>query len=54
MSNHDCVIENVVATLNGEAPMMTTAAEGREVVRMIQMMYAGAAILEPQEGPEKP
>lgn len=54
MSNHDCVIENVVATLNGEAPMMTTAAEGREVVRMIQMMYAGAAILEPQEGPETP
>lgn len=42
MSNHDCVIENVVATLNGHAPMMTTAEEGREVVRIIQMMYDGA------------
>lgn len=42
MSNHDLVIENVVAALNGHAPMMTTAEEGREVVRMIEMMYAGA------------
>jgi predicted dehydrogenase len=42
MSNHDRVIENVVSVLSGNDPMMTTAAEGREVVRMIEQMYAGA------------
>lgn len=42
MSNHDRVIENVVSVLAGNDPMMTTAAEGREVVRIIELMYAGA------------
>ena len=45
MSNHDLVIQNVVATLNGHEPMMTTAEEGREVVRIIQLMYNGAIVV---------
>ncbi len=45
MSNHDLVIQNVVATLNGHEPMMTTAEEGREVVRIIQLMYDGATVV---------
>jgi UDP-N-acetyl-2-amino-2-deoxyglucuronate dehydrogenase len=42
MSNHDKVIENVIEVLLNNAPIMTTAEEGREVVRIIEMMYAGA------------
>jgi predicted dehydrogenase len=42
MSNHDEVIANVVGVLQHQHPIMTSAAEGREVVRIIEMMYAGA------------
>lgn len=40
MSNHDKLIQNVVAVLEGKESIMTTAEEGREVVRMIEIMYA--------------
>lgn len=40
MSNHDKLIQNVVDVLEGKEAIMTTAEEGREVVRMIEMMYA--------------
>jgi predicted dehydrogenase len=39
MSNHDKLIDNVVRVLQHGEPIMTTASEGREVVRMIEMMY---------------
>ncbi len=42
MSNHDKVIKNVVDVLNHNQPVMTSAAEGREVVRIIEQMYRGA------------
>jgi len=42
MSNHDKVIQNVVDVLQGLQPVMTPAAEGREVVRIIELMYAGS------------
>ena len=42
MSNHDEVIRNVVGVLQHQHPIMTSAAEGREVVRIIETMYAGA------------
>lgn len=42
MSNHDKVIQNVVDVLNHNQPVMTSAAEGREVVRIIEQMYRGA------------
>lgn len=41
MSNHDKVIQNVVDVLHHDHPVMTSAMEGREVVRIIQMMYGG-------------
>ncbi len=41
MSNHDKVIQNVVDVLQGRQPIMTRAEEGREVVGIIEMMYAG-------------
>lgn len=41
MSNHDKVIQNVVDVLHHNQPVMTSAEEGREVVRIIEMMYAG-------------
>lgn len=40
MSNHDKVIENVIDVLQHDKPMMTTAEEAREVVRIIEEMYA--------------
>lgn len=40
MSNHDKLIQNVVNVLQDGAKIMTTAEEGREVVRIIEMMYA--------------
>lgn len=43
MSNHDKLIDNVVNVLKHNHPIMTSAAEGREVVRMIEQMYQGAA-----------
>jgi UDP-N-acetyl-2-amino-2-deoxyglucuronate dehydrogenase len=39
MSNHDKLINNVAEVLLNGQKIMTTAAEGREVVRMIEMMY---------------
>ncbi|GAA4458266.1 Gfo/Idh/MocA family oxidoreductase [Rurimicrobium arvi] len=39
MSNHDKLIDNVVRVLEHGDKMTTTAAEGREVVRMIELMY---------------
>ena len=42
MSNHDKVIQNVVDVLHHGHAVMTSAAEGREVIRMIRQMYAGA------------
>ncbi len=40
MSNHDKVIQNVVDVLKYNQPIMTGAEEGREVVYMIEQMYA--------------
>lgn len=42
MSNHDKVIQNVIDVLHHGHPVMTSAEEGREVVRIIELMYAGA------------
>ena len=42
MSNHDKVIQNVADVLNHNHPVMTSAYEGREVVRIIEQMYKGA------------
>jgi hypothetical protein len=42
MSNHDRVIQNVIDVLRGAGTVMTSAEEGREVVRMIEEMYRGA------------
>lgn len=42
MSNHDKVIQNVVDVLHHNHPVMTSAEEGREVVRIIEQMYASA------------
>lgn len=39
MSNHDKLIDNVVRVLSFGDKITTTAEEGREVVRMIEMMY---------------
>ena len=42
MSNHDKVIQNVVDVLHHNHPVMTSASEGREVIRIIEQMYGGA------------
>ncbi|MBS1586241.1 MAG: Gfo/Idh/MocA family oxidoreductase [Bacteroidetes bacterium] len=42
MSNHDKVIQNVIDVLHHGHSVMTSAEEGREVVRIIELMYAGA------------
>lgn len=42
MSNHDKVIQNVVDVLHHNKAVMTGAEEGKEVVRIIEQMYAGA------------
>lgn len=39
MSNHDKVIQNVTDVLLHNHPVMTSAEEGREVVRIIELMY---------------
>ena len=39
MSNHDKVIQNVVDVLHNDHLVMTTADEGREVLRIIEQMY---------------
>jgi UDP-N-acetyl-2-amino-2-deoxyglucuronate dehydrogenase len=45
MSNHDQVIKNVVDVLHHGHAIMVGAEEGREVVSMIEKMYAGAELL---------
>jgi UDP-N-acetyl-2-amino-2-deoxyglucuronate dehydrogenase len=42
MSNHDKVIRNVVDVLNHNMPVMTGAEEGKDVIAIIEMMYANA------------
>ena len=42
MSNHDKVIQNVVDVLQHNHAVMTGAEEGKEVVRIIEMMYGSA------------
>ncbi|OJW82544.1 MAG: hypothetical protein BGO69_13135 [Bacteroidetes bacterium 46-16] len=42
MSNHDKMIQNVIDVLHHDKPIMTTAWEGREVVHIIEQMYAHA------------
>ncbi len=42
MSNHDLMIQNVIDHLQGKADMMTNAQEGKEVVSIIERMYAVA------------
>ena len=42
MSNHDKVIQNVVDVLLHNHAVMTSAEEGRDVVRIIEQMYKGA------------
>ena len=41
MSNHDKLIQNVVDVLHHNQPVMTSAEEGRDVVHIIEQMYAG-------------
>lgn len=43
MSNHDKVIQNVVDFLHYNKPVMTSAGEGRDVVKIIEQMYASSA-----------
>jgi len=45
MSNHDKVIQNVVDVLHSGHPVMTTAEEGREVLRIIEQMYNSAEVI---------
>ena len=40
MSNHDLMIQNVIDHLEGKAAMMTNAQEGKDVVSIIERMYA--------------
>jgi predicted dehydrogenase len=42
MSNHDQVIQNVIDVLHHGGQIMVGAEEGREVVRIIEMMYSEA------------
>ncbi|HET8572782.1 MAG TPA: Gfo/Idh/MocA family oxidoreductase [Edaphocola sp.] len=42
MSNHDQVVQNVIDVLENKAKMMTTAGDGRQVVGIIERMYAHA------------
>jgi predicted dehydrogenase len=44
MSNHDKLIQNVVDVLQKGDKIMTTAEEGREVVRIIEQMYASVSL----------
>ena len=45
MSNHDKMIQNVVDVLNHRQTITTTAEEGREVVKIIEQMYASCLIV---------
>lgn len=42
MSNHDQVIQNVVDVLRYNHPVMTSAEEGKAVIKIIEQMYNGA------------
>lgn len=42
MSNHDQVIDNVIQAIYGNEPIMTSAIEGMEVVKMIDQLYQSA------------
>jgi UDP-N-acetyl-2-amino-2-deoxyglucuronate dehydrogenase len=42
MSNHDKLIQNVVDVLQNKSAIMTTAEDGREVIRIIEQMYSKA------------
>ncbi len=42
MSNHDQVIQNVVDAVRGNAKIKTSAEEGKQVVSIIERMYAAA------------
>ena len=42
MSNHDKMIQNVIDVLQHDRAIMASAAEGREVVNIIELMYANA------------
>lgn len=42
MSNHDKMIQNVIDVLHHNMAIMASAAEGREVVNIIELMYANA------------
>jgi len=39
MSNHDKLVQNVVEVLQKKSPVMTTAEDGREVIKIIEFMY---------------
>ncbi len=39
MSNHEAVIKNAVAALNGQEPIMANAYDGLKVVEIIEQMY---------------
>ena len=42
MSNHDQVIDNVIQAIYGNEPIMTSAIEGMEVVKMIDQLYSNS------------
>lgn len=42
MSNHDKMLQNVIDVLKHDMTIMASAAEGREVVNIIEMMYGNA------------
>jgi UDP-N-acetyl-2-amino-2-deoxyglucuronate dehydrogenase len=45
MSNHDKMIQNVIDVLHHDMKIMASAAEGREVVNIIEMMYTNATLI---------
>ncbi|MEP6677222.1 MAG: Gfo/Idh/MocA family oxidoreductase [Ferruginibacter sp.] len=44
MSNHHLVIQNVIDTLDGRSEAMTNAAEGLQVVELIEAMYVSCKL----------
>ncbi|HYD22641.1 MAG TPA: Gfo/Idh/MocA family oxidoreductase [Flavipsychrobacter sp.] len=45
MSNHDKMIQNVIDVLHHNVRIMASAAEGREVVNIIELMYTNATLI---------
>ncbi len=45
MSNHDKVLKNVIASLNGQQEIMTTGEDGLAVVQLIEQFYQNAVEL---------